>query len=296
MSLLIHATITVSGDKSLLDACDARIRLLLAEQPPDGECSDHHGEDALCYDFKVKGGIPFPAFAQASQEFPVLVIAAEWVNVDAGTRGAATIVDGKLTEHKTDALDMQGRSARPVHIAVAGNGKLELALTFIRVERDEWLGYVLTAERDALLRVMRAADGSVELWTTEGSAEWGMCWRGGSADGGFDFELVDAPQAIAENVYGEMEQLAQNFVAEWIWFAAGRREEIAIEAERFARYGYVVADANVRSARLHKMRQQMTQPQSGLEPGGLEFSTVGADEAWVVALVARCWAAYRPCA
>lgn len=289
MSLLIHATITVSGDKSLLDACDARIRLLLAEQPPDGECSDHHGEDALCYDFKVQGGIPFPVFAQASQEFPALVISAEWVNIDAGTRGAATIVDGKLTEHKTDALEMQGRSARPVHIAVAGNGKLELALTFFHAGRDEWLGYALTAERDALLRLVRAAGGGVELWATEGSAEWSLCWRGDSAAGEFDCEVVDAPQAIAENVYRELEQLAQNFVAEWIWFAAGRREEIAIEMERFARYGYVVADANVRSARLHKMRQETAQPENGLE-----FTTAGVDEAWVVDLIARCWGAFRP--
>lgn len=288
MSSLMHATITVSGDKSQLEACDARIRLLLAEQPLDGECEDHHGEDALCYDFKVRSGIPFPVFAQASQEFPALVIAAQWVDVDAGTRGAATIVDGRLTEQTTDALGMQGRSARPVHVAVGGDGRLALALTFFRAGRDEWLGYALTAERDALLRVTRSADGGIELWTTEGSAEWSRHWRGCGTQGEFEYELVQAPQAIADDIYSELEQLAQSFVAEWIWFAAGRREEIAIEMERFARYGDVVADANVRSGRLYKMRQDLLQTQKTAD-NGLIYSTVAADEAWLVDWVARCW-------
>lgn len=292
MSSLMHATITISGDKSQLEACDARIRLLLAEQPPDGECEDHHGEDALCYDFKVRGGIPFPVFARVSQEFPALVIAAQWVDVDAGTRGAATIVDGRLTGQTTDALDTQGRSARPVHVAVAGNGRLALALIFYRAGRDEWLGYALTAERDALLRVTRAADGGIALWATEGSAEWSRRWRSAEARDECDFEVVQTPQAIAEHIYRELEQLAQNFVAEWIWFASGRREEIAIEMERFARYGDVVADANVRSGRLYRMRQGLLQAQKTVD-NGLIHSTVAADEAWLVDLVARCWAAHE---
>ena len=289
MSSLMHATITVSGDKSQLEACEARIRLLLAEQPPDGECADHHGEDALCYDFKVRGGIPFPVFAQASQEFPALVIAVEWVDVDAGTCGAATIVDGRLTEQTTAALDMQGRSARPVHVKVGGDGRLELALTLLRAGRDEWLGYALTAERDALLRVTRTADGGIELWATEGSAEWGRHWQGSGMQGEFEYVPVQAPQAIAENSYSELEQLAQSFVAEWIWFAAGRREEIAIEMERFARYGDVVADANVRSGRLYKLRQDLLQAQKTAD-NGLIHSTMAADEAWLVNLITRCWA------
>lgn len=294
MSLLIHATITISGDKALLDPCAARVRQLLDEQPPDGECSDHHGENALCYDFKVMAGIPFPVFARASQEFPALVVTAEWVNLETGTRGAATIVEGRLTEHKTDMLDMQGRSARPVHIAVADNGLLELALTFFRVGRGEWLGYALTAKRDALLRVLRADDGAIQLWATEGSAEWSLYWHATDADGDLEFRLVEAPQAIEDSVYRELEQLAQNFVAEWIWFATGPREEIAIETERFARYGYAVDDANLRSARLHKMRQEAAPPQNGQQAGALKFTTADADEAWLAALIMRSWAAYTP--
>jgi hypothetical protein len=296
MSLLIHATITITGDKGLLDACAVRVRQLLEEQPPDGECSDHHGENALCYDFKVMDGIPFPVFAQASQEFPALVVSAEWVNLETGTRSAATIVEGRLSEHKTDTLDMQGRSARPVHIAIAANGLLELALTFYRIGPGEWLGYALTAKRDALLRVLRPDDGGIELWATEGSAEWSLHWRGASAEGELEFGPVDAPQPIADDVYRELEQLAQHFVAEWIWFASGRREEIAIETERFARYGYAIDEANLRSSRLYKMRQEAVQPQTGQQAGALQFTTAQADEAWLAALITRSWALHTPAA
>lgn len=289
MSLLIHATITVSGDESLLDACDARIKLLLAGQQTEGEISEHHGAEALCYDLKVKGGIPFPAFVEASQEFPVLQMIAEWVNVDAGARGAATIVGGKLTAHNVDQLATTALGARPVHVAVAGDGRLELALTFFRSNRDEWLGYALTAERDALLRVVRAPDsGMAELFATEGGAEWSLHWHAGITRPESGVVAMAVPQPVDKSVYRELEQMAQAFVAEWIWFAAGPEAEIAIENARFARDGLAVHDANVRSARLHKMKQESSHPE-----GALEFSTLGADETWIRDVVARTWCVSR---
>ena len=286
MSLLVHATVTVSGDKSLLEACDVRINQLLAEQFIDGEIAGHHGGEALCYDLKLQGGIPFPAFAMASQEFPALRIEIEWVNVGAGARGMATIVNGKLTEHTVDKLDTAVSDSRPLYVLVAENGRLELALTFFRSNRDVWAGYALTAERDALLQLTRARDGDeVEVLATEGSAEWSLRWRGSLARGTFEFETVPVPQAIDAQTYRELEQLAQGFVAEWIWFASGPREEIAIEEERYARAGLAMSDANVKSVRLHKMKAEATDPE-----GPLEFSTLDADDAWVKDVVVRCWA------
>ncbi|HEX9672331.1 MAG TPA: hypothetical protein VGA12_02720, partial [Burkholderiales bacterium] len=67
MSVLIHATVTVTGKKDALAACEARLRRLLSSQFLKDEVAEHHGPTALCYDLKIEGGIPFPAFAQASQ-------------------------------------------------------------------------------------------------------------------------------------------------------------------------------------------------------------------------------------
>lgn len=288
MSLLIHATITVTGDEALLKACDARIDELLAEQKIDGELNKHHGAAALCYDMKVHGGIPFPAFVGASQEFPALQMVAEWVNVDAGARGAATIVAGQLTAHKVDTLATAARSARPVFIAVAAAGRLDLALTFFRANRDEWLGYVLTAERDALLRVVRAPDGdAVELFASEGGEEWSLCWRTRITQSESGFEPLAAPQTIAPAVYRELEQMAQAFAAEWIWFAAGAEDEIVIEKDHYSHYGYDIRAANVKSARLHAMKQDAQDA-----AGGLVFSTLGTDELWIKELVVKCWLRY----
>ncbi len=285
MPSLIHATITVSGDESQLDACNARIRLLLADQNIDGEIDEHHGAGALCYDMKVKGGIPFPAFAQASQEFPALKMVAEWVNIDAGERGEATLVEGKLTEHSVHKLAMATGSARPVHVAVAANGKLDLALTFFRLNREEWMGYALTADRDALLRVVRAPESdAVELYATEGSPEWSMRWRASLAQSGCDFEFMAEPQEIDGAMYSELEQMAREFVDEWIWFASGAQEEIAIEKERYETAGHAIHAANVKASRLHKMAAETARPDDMRQ-----LSTLSGDETWIRDFVARTW-------
>lgn len=285
MPSLIHATITVSGDESELDACNARIRLLLADQHMDGEIDEHHGAGALCYDMKVKEGIPFPAFAQASQEFPALKMVAEWVNIDAGERGEATLVEGKLTEHIVHKLAMATGSARPIHVAVAADGRLELALTFFRLNREEWLGYALTADRDALLRVVRApGSDAVELFATEGGPEWSQRWRASLAQSGCDFEVMAEPQEIDGVVYSELEQMAREFVAGWIWFASGAQEEIAIEKERYETAGHTIHAANIKALRLRNMKDDSTRPDDKLQS-----STLSADETWVRDIVIRCW-------
>jgi len=277
--LVTHATITVSGDAAQLPACDARIKLLLAEQSIDGECADHHGETALCYDLKVRGGIPFPAFAQASLEFPELKFSAQWVNAGAGASGAATIANGQLTEQTMDKLDRAIETGPPVHVQVALTGRLELALTFYRAGTDEWLGYCLDAERDALFRVVRNGS-AVDFYATEGSGEWSLH----ACVGASSLSALPSPIAIERSTYLELEQLAQGFAAEWIWFANGGREEIAIEADRYERYGFTAHDANVRSARLHKMRQEAAEGAQFLQ-----FSSLRDEDAWVRDVVARCW-------
>jgi len=95
--VLIHATVTITGDASRRAACEARLRDSLSPLSTSDELSERHRPDALCYDLKVAGGIPFPAFAEASQAFPELSFEVEWVNVEAGGRGGVILVNGRAT-------------------------------------------------------------------------------------------------------------------------------------------------------------------------------------------------------
>lgn len=284
--MLIHATITVSGDKAQLGDCELRLRRLLSAQSSENEVTEHHGAEALCYDLKVAGGIPFPAFVQASQEFPGLEFTAEWVNVAAGERGGATIVNGRVTGQSSERLTPRAGDDHPLYVAAEANGRLKLALTLFRASREEWRGYALTATRDALLRVLRlTGSDKVEIYATEGAPEWTLAWRGELSSRRFAREVLQRPVAIDEAVYRELDRLARSFAAKWIWFASGPREEIAIEQERYARSGFEAADANLRSAQWHDMKTAA--PQSSAP---LEYSTLAADEHWLRDLVLATWA------
>ena len=288
MSLLIHATVTITGEKDALGACEARLRRLLSSQFLKDEVTEHHGREALCYDLKIEGGIPFPVFAQASQEFPGLAFDAEWVNVAAGEKGHATLVNGRVTGQASERVATRAGDEHPVHVEVAPDGRLALALTLFRATREEWRGYALTATRDALVRVVRRPDSGVaDLYATEGSAEWTVHWHGDVQAGEFEFERIEPSMLIEDAVFRELDQLARNFVAGWVWFATEGREEIAVERERYARYGYPESTANVRSARLHRMRADAG------EGNPLIHSTLGQDELWVKDLIRATWAKYQ---
>jgi hypothetical protein len=285
--MLIHATFTISGEPLSRTACEASLRRLLSPHYLRGEVTEHHGPNALCYDFKVEGGVPFPAFAQASQEFPDLSFAAEWVNVAAGERGNATIVNGRVTQQSGERVPTRAADACPVHVEVAPDGRLILALVVLRVAREEWRGYALTPGGDALLLARRGPDGAVELSATEGAAEWAVRWSGRESASGYDFERLDPPVLIEEASFRELEAVLRQFVSDWIWFAGERREDIAIESERYGRYGYPVAAANVRSALLRRLLADAA-------PGGAAaHSTLGAEDRWVKDLVLATWAGMR---
>jgi hypothetical protein len=281
--MIIHATFTISGDAALLGACEARLRRLLSAQFLKDEVTEHHGAQALCYDLKVEGGIPFPVFAQASQEFPGLEFAAEWVNVVAGEKGAATIVNGRVSAQTQDRIAVRAGGEHPHYVEVAANGRLVLALALLRVAHGEWRGYALAAGRDALVRVLRGPrPDAVELYATEGGPEWACVWRGTQPAPGR--EALVPPLAIDDAVFRELDQVARGFVADWIWFASAPHAEIAIERERFARSGFEIAEANVRSTRLHRLRAEAGDGKP------LVHSTLGAEDLWVKDFVLATWA------
>lgn len=284
--MLIHATVTITGDQDARGACEARLRRLLSPQFLKDEVTEHHGADALCYDLKVAGGIPFPVFAQASQEFPALSFVAEWVDVAAGEKGQATLVNGRVSGQTTERIATQAGGDHPLYVEVAPDGRLTLALMLLRTGRGEWRGYALTHARDALLRVLREPGSDVvELYATAGGPEWALAWRGALASGVFVRDKLQPPIGVDDAAFKELDGLARSFVADWFWFAAEGGAGTALETERYARYGYPVSAANVNSPRLHRMRTDAEAGQS------MVHSTLGDDDRWVRDLVFATWVA-----
>jgi hypothetical protein len=195
-------------------------------------------------------------------------------------QGAATIARGTLTEQKVENVAATG-AASGVAIRVNADGYLALALVAVRSGRDQCRGYVLTGREDALFLISRdPASGCIDLATTEGAAEWSRAWRM-APDGAPDYRAIEPARAIAQADFRQLEKLAQDFVAQWIWFSNGPREEIAIEAERYERLGYAINDANLRSAALHRIA-------SGAG-GATRYTTLPPDFAWIEEAIARCW-------
>ncbi len=110
-------------------------------------------------------------------------------------------------------------------------------------------------------------------------------WRGGLSSGVFIRDELRPPIGIEEAVFHELDGMARRFVADWIWFDQERREDIAVEAERYAQYGYAVAAANVRTSKLHRMRADAG------EGRPLVHSTLGPEDLWAKDLVLATWAA-----
>lgn len=276
--LLIHATLTVSGDPALLPAADARIKRLLAGEDFADGFEEHHGDAALSYDFKVRGGIPFPAFAMASQEFPDLAVTAEWVNIAAGRKGRARIAGGRIVEHAEETLVSAAAETRNRYVGTAADGRLRLALAVLRLGPGEWAGYALNHERDALFHLLRT-ETAIELRATEGEPEWSVVWR--LRDPG------DTPRAqpcmkvaVDPGLYAELERLARDFTGEWIWMRQAPAVETALERERYARHGYPVHEANVRASRLQNL----------CGAAGRAHDTLDEDNRWVRDVLLRCWA------
>ena len=283
---LTHVVFRVTGEPLQLAAFDARLKLLLAEHGIADGIDEQHAADMLHYDLKIAGGIPFPPFALASAEFPELAVTIEWVDTESGVRGSATIARGELAAQNVENIAAAG-PGHQIAINTSADGSLALAVALVHTGRDECRGYVLTGEEDALFRIARNAAGLIELMTTDGAAEWSRAWRV-PPDAAPEYRAIEPPHAIPAAEFQELEKLAQDFVAQWIWFGNGPREEIAIETERYERAGYAIKDANLRSAALHRINKSAEQTAAGLH-----YSTLEPELAWVETTLARCWPRVR---
>jgi hypothetical protein len=92
---LFTAVVRISGVGRLAEFRE-RLRSLMVHDIDAEDYTEHHAEGVLEYRFEPKLGIPFPAFAQASADFPELRVEAEWDRD--GKRGRAVLENGRLVE------------------------------------------------------------------------------------------------------------------------------------------------------------------------------------------------------
>jgi len=201
---------------------------------PRSDYTEHHVDGVLEYRFETREGIPFPAFAAASAEFPELRVEAEWENVTQGVRGQAVIENGRLVEQQTAALE-----ASPLGIAVDIGVHGELAFAMACVKRDAaWLGYCADGSRHAYFEFNGA---SLRL-AEDAGARWTRCIE---AD-------VPAPidEAIDDALLAELEDVAFRFAGDWLWFDEAAAHEVALERQRYANHGWPVRGANLKTERI----------------------------------------------
>ncbi len=276
MTERISARITVTGDESFLAAYRERVNELLDADYP-GTYRELHTADRLEYEVRGRVGLPFPPFVTVSEEYPELEIAVRWENPALGERGAADIRAGQLREQATSETSIQGDFE--FDIRAGGDGTIVLAVACRERSDGEWIGYALTASQHGFFRI-RSEVGAVVLAASDGvAAEWAEQWRVAAGDVGY--QEFDPREPIDARLLGELDRLAADFAAGWLWFSAAGPDETAIERHRYELYGLKVNDANVRAERLRKMMQP--------DLGGYAFSAVKDAGARVVALVARHW-------
>ncbi len=271
----LNATITIRGDPGLLREYRAQVNRALDEEAG-ASYRELHTAEQLEYQFKLRGGIPFPPFVAASQAFPELTVEVGWNAPGEGRSGRAIIQNGILREQTAQTHAPAGAAMDDVR--ADADGRLRLAVICARW-RESWHGYVIAQDQHAFFRIAGSA-GSCELFASDGiEAEWAERWTVSSGDAAY--AELEPRESIAEDELRELDRLAQGFSREWIWFEESEPAETAVERARFEAYGYPVRAANLRSEKLRKVLRP--------ENGGLAFGSFGEDARWIPELLRRCW-------
>ena len=271
----LTATVTVQGDPGALREYRSELRPLLEEEGVNSY-RELHTEGRLEYEFRLRGGIPFPPLVEASQAFPELTIEVRWTDSAEGRTGHAVIRNGVLREQAAHSHAPGGPALQEVR--AEADGRLRLALVCER-RGEAWLGYAISAEQHAFFRIA-GTEGDCELSASDGvESEWAERWSVGS--GRADYSELAPREPIEEETLRELERIAEGFTREWIWFDESPPEETAIERRRFEGYGYPVRAANLRSEKLRRAMRP--------DAGGLALGSFGEDTRWIAGLLARSW-------
>jgi hypothetical protein len=277
-----NAAVIVTGDPVSLQAYRARVRELLDAELV-GDYRELHSIDRLDWRFKLRGGVPFPAFVDSSIAFPDLLVRVEWTRPADGQKGLATIQNGNVT-HQSAAADAGAATATDqacYDLAVAADGQLLLALAAQAWRDGVLIGYALSAGQHAWFHVATA--GEVRTLTASDGMEPDWAERWVVTDGHARYEELGDREPIDAALLKQLEKLARDLCAEWIWFAASPAEETIVERQRYEQYGFAMHEANVRSLKLRTVMLEQ-------EDGGRVFAAGRADVAVARELLQRCWA------
>ncbi|HUJ88520.1 MAG TPA: hypothetical protein VLX30_16860 [Burkholderiales bacterium] len=220
------AIVRVAGP-GRLDEFREQLRWLMVRDVDAENYTEHHAGDALEYRFELKKGVPFAAFANASEEFPELRVEADWRNTAQGVRGRAVIQGGRLLDQETAPID---RGLLALEIECGAHGELVFGLACVR-DGAAWLGYCASAERHAYFRLDQAGELRLD---ENASGRW-------SGPGGGEIE-----PALLER----LEEIAFRFAGDWLWYDEDATPASALERKHYADHGWTVAGANLRSEQL----------------------------------------------
>ena len=169
---MFTAVIRVTGAGRLEDFRE-RLRWLMVQDADAEDYTEHHAAGLLEYRFTPRKGIPFPAFAEASRDFPELRVEAQWQR--GGERGHATIENGALVEQADEAA-----AGFELHVEAGEEGRLLLGMACTKAA-DAWLGYAATSDRHTFFRYgggalelldAQAADAALEELALAFAAQW----------------------------------------------------------------------------------------------------------------------------
>lgn len=201
--------------------------------------TEHHGGDALEYRFEIRKGVPFAAFANASEDFPELRVEAEWRNARQGVRGRAVIQSGRLFDHETAPID---GGLLALEVDCGAQGELRFGMACVR-DGNEWSGYCASASRHAYFHL----DEGGRLRLDEGATgRWG------------DGEEIDAA------LLARLEEIAFRFADDWLWYDEDASPASVLERKHYENHGWTVSGVNLRSERL--LRIGLGQTFSSLPP------------------------------
>jgi hypothetical protein len=263
-ALRIDAVIDIHGPRQLLRAFRKKMLKSFAEDAPDGTLKEQTGSEALTFDFSSTSGVPFPSLVALSTQYPDCVVTIKWNKASAS--GETTLQNGQVKEASREAA-LGGRTPQLIELTPDRTLRLGLALD---IGREGILGYCANADAETWFKLAGNRDARTLLTVGGDGTAWDECWRDDAC------AAVNPPQAFSTTERHALEQLADAFRAEWLWYAHAPSEQTIVERQRYAAAGRPVQAINVKSIKL-------------AEHAGSVISSLAPGQAWIAECLRNTW-------